>query len=332
MRRSTRSSRAWCAKTAELLAPAPRCSSRARSLRCPRRRVGGVRAATTGASRSSCRAHPRSSAIRTGRRSARFAMTKYWLRVGDALLAVELHDIPAVAAALVSDDRILDQARDSLLRDVGGTLVESRAVEFSGAPARDFRYRLPGEAQLEERVLAVLVDTRLYLVTGHGARAGSAIPRSHHLWPRSAAGARWSPSPERPIAILYPCREDCPDEAVRTARVPPDCLPQRRTCQGGGLLGFCARIGRAGGGAAARARGRRAQHHGTHRRVGRHQYADNTTDTGQNFEQTASAVEHHAGARRSAGHGRVVQRVHHALRDDRRGRSPERLAAARRPT
>src|SRR5947207_12688735 len=34
-------------------------------------------------------------------------MTKYWLRVGDALLAVEMHDIPAVAATLVSDDLIL---------------------------------------------------------------------------------------------------------------------------------------------------------------------------------------------------------------------------------
>src|SRR5213594_82505 len=50
-------------------------------------------------------------------------MTKYWLRAGDALLAVELHEIPAVASALISDQRILDQARDSLLRDVEGTLI-----------------------------------------------------------------------------------------------------------------------------------------------------------------------------------------------------------------
>jgi hypothetical protein len=93
-------------------------------------------------------------------------MTKYWLRVGDALLAVERHDIPAVAGALVSDDRILDQARDSLLRDVRGTLIEGRTLEFQGAPARDFRYRLPGPARLEERVLAVLVGNRLFMVTG----------------------------------------------------------------------------------------------------------------------------------------------------------------------
>lgn len=103
------------------------------------------------------------------------AMTKYWLRVGDALLAVEVHDIPAVAAALVSDDRILDEARDSVVRDMRGTLIEGRALEFQGAPARDFRYRLPGKAQLEERVLAVLLGTRLYLVTGM-ARAPVADP------------------------------------------------------------------------------------------------------------------------------------------------------------
>jgi hypothetical protein len=100
-------------------------------------------------------------------------MTKYWLRAGDVLLAVELHEIPAVAARLVSDDMILDQARDSLLSDVGGTLLESRALENTGAPAREFVYRLPGRAQLAERVLAVLVGTRLYLVTGMARAPGS---------------------------------------------------------------------------------------------------------------------------------------------------------------
>src|SRR5262245_236234 len=65
------------------------------------------------------------------------AMTKYWLRVGDALLAVEVHDIPPVAAALVSNDRILDEARDSVVRDMRGSLIEGRALEVQGAPARD---------------------------------------------------------------------------------------------------------------------------------------------------------------------------------------------------
>jgi hypothetical protein len=102
-------------------------------------------------------------------------MTKYWLRVGDALLAVEMHDIPAVAATLVSDDTILDQARESLLHDVDGTLLEGRTLAFQDAPARDFLYRVPGRAQLVERVLAVLVGRRLYMVTGM-ARAPASDP------------------------------------------------------------------------------------------------------------------------------------------------------------
>ena len=108
-----RSSRAWCAKTAELLALAALL-------------VGT--AAPTGewaefAPRDGRFAVELPGAPAVERDShwtpvGSISMTKYWLRAGDALLAVELHDIPAVAAALVSDDRILDQARDSLLQDV----------------------------------------------------------------------------------------------------------------------------------------------------------------------------------------------------------------------
>ena len=91
---------------------------------------------------------------------------KYWLREGDVLIAVEMHDLPAVASALLSDDSILDQAREGLLSDVNGTLIEGRSLVFQGAPAREFIYRLPGRARLAERVLAVLVGRRLYIVTG----------------------------------------------------------------------------------------------------------------------------------------------------------------------
>jgi hypothetical protein len=94
------------------------------------------------------------------------AMTKYWLRVGGALLAVEMHDIPPVAAAVIPDETILDRARESLLREVHGTLIDGRSLAFLGEPAREFRYRLPGSVPLVERVLAVLVGSRLYLVTG----------------------------------------------------------------------------------------------------------------------------------------------------------------------
>jgi len=171
-----RSSRAWCAKTAELLALAALLVGAAAPVgewAVFEPRDGRFAVEMPGAPAVERDSH--------WTPVGRIAMTKYWLRVGDALLAVELHDIPAVAAALVSDDRILDQARDSLLRDVRGTLIEGRVLEFSGAPARDFRYRLPGQAQLEERVLAVLVDTRLYLLTGM-ARAPVSDPGVEHLF------------------------------------------------------------------------------------------------------------------------------------------------------
>jgi hypothetical protein len=100
---------------------------------------------------------------------------KYWLREGDVLLAVEMHDLPAVASALLSDDSILDQAREGLLSDVHGTLLESRSLVFQGAPARAVTYRLPGKARLAERVLAVLIARRLYIVTGM-ARAPDTDP------------------------------------------------------------------------------------------------------------------------------------------------------------
>jgi hypothetical protein len=113
---------------------------------------------------------------------------KYWLRENDVLLAVEVHDLPRVASALLSDDSILDQAREGLLADVKGTLIEGRSLVFQGAPAREFTYRLPGRARLVERVLAVLIGRRLYLVTGM-ARAPASDPdvgrffASFRCWP-----------------------------------------------------------------------------------------------------------------------------------------------------
>ena len=167
-----RSSRAWCAKTAEravLLALAVLVGAEAAASDWPVFAPDGGRfsVALPGA--------PTVERDATWTPFGSVRMTKYWARVGDALLAVELHELPPVAASFISDDRILDQARDSLLHDVDGTLIESRALEFSGAPARAFVYRLPGRARLAERVLAVLVERRLYLVTGM-ARAPSTDP------------------------------------------------------------------------------------------------------------------------------------------------------------
>lgn len=176
MRRPTRSSRTWCVGTAELLALAAVVAGAVASAGewapfAPRDGRFAVELPGSPAVERDSHWTP----------VGRVAMTKYWLRVGDALLAVEVHDIPAVAAALVSDDRILDQARDSLIRDVRGTLIEGRTLEFSGAPAREFRYRLRGKALLDERVLAVLMGTRLYLVTGM-ARAPASNPEVARLF------------------------------------------------------------------------------------------------------------------------------------------------------
>lgn len=95
--------------------------------------------------------------------------TKYWLAVEGAELAVETHDIPTLAAAMMSDALLLDQARDGVIGNEGGTAITSRDLEFEGAPARAFTYRYPGEPVRLERVLTVLVGARIYLLTGTGA-------------------------------------------------------------------------------------------------------------------------------------------------------------------
>jgi hypothetical protein len=95
--------------------------------------------------------------------------TKHWLAVEGAELAVETHDIPTLAAAMMSDAMLLDQARDGVIENEGGTAITSHELEFEGAPARAFTYRYPGEPLRLERVLTVLVGARIYLLTGTGA-------------------------------------------------------------------------------------------------------------------------------------------------------------------
>jgi len=92
--------------------------------------------------------------------------TKYWLEVDGAELAVETHDVPPLAAALMSDATILDQARDGVVDNEGGELIQTRALTVQGAPAREFTYRYPGEPVRLERVLTVLMGSRIYLITG----------------------------------------------------------------------------------------------------------------------------------------------------------------------
>ncbi len=94
--------------------------------------------------------------------------TKYWLAVDYTELSVETHDIPTLAAAMMSDAMLLDQAREGVIDNEGGTVIATRDLEFEGAPARAFTYRYPGEPVRVERVLTVLVGSRIYLLTGTG--------------------------------------------------------------------------------------------------------------------------------------------------------------------
>jgi hypothetical protein len=92
--------------------------------------------------------------------------TKYTLRVEDALVAVEVHEFPAVAATLLSSRAILEHTRRGVLDDMQARQIESHARTLQKMPALDFTYELPGAPTRRERALAVLVGHRIYLVTG----------------------------------------------------------------------------------------------------------------------------------------------------------------------
>jgi hypothetical protein len=92
--------------------------------------------------------------------------TKYTLRVENALVAVEVHDFPAVAATLLSSSAILEHTRRGVLDDMQARQIESHARTLHEMPALDFTYEVPGASTRRERALAVLVGHRIYLVTG----------------------------------------------------------------------------------------------------------------------------------------------------------------------
>jgi hypothetical protein len=95
--------------------------------------------------------------------------TSWWLAVDGAELAVETHDLPALATLLMSEASLLDRARDGVVENDGGELLSSESVVLQGAPARVFTWRYPGEPVRLERGLTLLVGERIYLLTGTGA-------------------------------------------------------------------------------------------------------------------------------------------------------------------
>ena len=100
----------------------------------------------------------------------------YVVHAGDLELAVEVRDIPTLAKTLVPTDVILDQTREGVTADLGAQEVEGSEISLQGLPARDFVYRLPGPPPVLEHARAVLVDGRLYLVTGKPSRPGGERP------------------------------------------------------------------------------------------------------------------------------------------------------------
>lgn len=115
--------------------------------------------------------------------------TRYVLRFGEdetVALAVEVHDIPRLAARIVPAATILEQTRRGVLRDMEAEQIEASEVTIQGFPARDFTYRIPtSEADLSlapdapslyERAIAVLVESRIYLLTALAPGSPDAHP------------------------------------------------------------------------------------------------------------------------------------------------------------
>lgn len=123
--------------------------------------------------------------------------TKYTLRFGEALVAVEVHDIPRLAARMLPASSILDRVRAGVVSDMQAELVDSRDTTLQGHEARDFSYRISGESPLVERALVALVGNRIYLVTGMAPDS----PGAHPEIARFFASFRFWASGDRPPEI-----------------------------------------------------------------------------------------------------------------------------------
>jgi hypothetical protein len=78
--------------------------------------------------------------------------------------SVEIHDIPRIAKLLLTSDYILDRSVEGMLEDMGAREVDSAEASFQGMPAREVVFENTDRA-LTGRLLAVLAERRLYLVT-----------------------------------------------------------------------------------------------------------------------------------------------------------------------
>lgn len=89
---------------------------------------------------------------------------QHHVEVDRTRFAVELHDIPRAAAMFLTDDFVLEQAKQGMLDDMGGQELTSNTVERQSHPARRVEFEIP-ESGLRGDLLLVLAKRRLYLVT-----------------------------------------------------------------------------------------------------------------------------------------------------------------------
>jgi len=97
--------------------------------------------------------------------------TSYTAKIGGVPYTVSVSELPGAAVALGGTGTILGKARDSLLKDAGGTETAFNKVTIGGEEGRELSYDTPsgsGQAKL------ALKDKRLYIVVAAGPKAAAA--------------------------------------------------------------------------------------------------------------------------------------------------------------
>lgn len=108
--------------------------------------------------------------------------TRYAVEIGDTSVAVELYDLPRLAAFLLPASAILGRARDRLVEGTGGRVVATRDAPHRGFPAREVTYEIAEQPIRVEKALLVLVEHRLYIALATCPRALAAHPAAERLF------------------------------------------------------------------------------------------------------------------------------------------------------
>lgn len=108
----------------------------------------------------------------------------WWVDRGPLAFGVELRELPRIALALLSPNRIFDQAKARMLENDGGREIAYMPMDMDGAPGREVVYQT-GDGRGHARLL--LVGRRLYIVKAATPddRADGAVERffrSFKVW------------------------------------------------------------------------------------------------------------------------------------------------------